>query len=83
MKNIRDYRIYGLSIIDYIFTFIGVFILHSYMWYYAKVNKNNRTNIQYLISFIYIFITMLGLGTILHYFFGIKSVFSRYLGFND
>ena len=83
MKNIRDYRIFGLSIIDYIFTFIGVLLLHSYMWYYAKVNKNNRTNIQYLISFIYIFIAMLGLGTIMHYFFGIKSVFSRYLGFND
>jgi hypothetical protein len=82
MKSIRDYRIFGLSIIDYILTFFGVLILHSYMWYYANV-KNKRTTIQYIISFIYIFIAMLGIGTILHYFFGIKSVFSRYLGLND
>jgi hypothetical protein len=82
--NLRDYRILGLSIIDYVVTFIVVLILHSYMWFYANIsNKTKRTYLQYFISLIYIFIAILGLATILHFFFGIKSVFSSYLGFND
>lgn len=80
--NLRDYRIYGLSIIDYVATLIVVYILHSYMWYNANV-KQKRTYLQYFFSLFYLFIASLGLATILHYFFGIKSVFSRYLGFND
>lgn len=83
MKSIHDYRIIGLSIVDYILTFIGVLILHSYMWFKADVDKNKRTSTQYILSFAFIFITMLGVGTILHYFFGVKSAFSRFLGLND
>ena len=84
VKSIHDYRILGLSIVDYILTFIGVIILHSYMWFNANVaDKSKRTYFQYYFSFIFIFIAMLGLGTILHYFFGIKSKFSSYIGFND
>ena len=82
--NLRDYRIFGLAVIDYVITFIFALILHSYMWFYANIsNKTKRTYLQYFISLIYIFIAMLGLATILHFFFGIKSVFSGYLGFND
>lgn len=82
--NLRDYRILGLSIIDYIVTLIFVLILHSYMWFYANISsKTKRTYLQYFASLIYIFISILGLATILHFFFGIKSVFSSYLGFND
>jgi hypothetical protein len=83
MKSIHDYRILGLSIVDYIFTFIGVIILHSYMWYKADIKNKQRTYAQYIISFLFIFVTMLGVGTIMHYFFNVKSAFSRYLGFND
>jgi uncharacterized membrane protein AbrB (regulator of aidB expression) len=56
------------------------------MWYNANINekmKLKRTYFQYFFSLIYLFIAALGLATILHYFFGIKSVFSRYLGFNE
>ena len=82
--NLRSYRIFELSIFDYVATLIGVLILHSYMWFYADVaDKSKRTYFQYFFSFGYIFIAMLGLGTILHYFFGIKSKFSSYIGFND
>jgi len=82
--NLRGYRILGLAIIDYVVTFVFVLILHSYMWHYANISsKTKRTYLQYFISFIYIFIAILGLATILHFFFGIKSVFSSYLGFND
>ena len=82
--NLRDYRILGLAIIDYVVTFVFVLILHSYMWFYADISHNTkRTYTQYIISLIYIFISILGLATILHFFFGIKSVFSKYLGFND
>ena len=84
--NLRDYRFYGLAIADYVATFLVVVLLHSYMWFNAKINpkmKLQRTYLQYFISFIYIFIATLGIATILHYFFGIKSVFSRYLGFNE
>lgn len=80
--NLRKYRIAGLAIVDYIATLIIVLILHSYMWFNANV-KQKRTYLQYFISLIYLFIASLGLATILHYFFGIKSVFSKYLGFND
>jgi hypothetical protein len=82
--NLRSYRFYGLAIIDYIVTLIVVIILHSYMWFNANISiTTKRTYIQYFGSFIYIFISILGLATILHYFFGIKSIFSKYLGFND
>jgi hypothetical protein len=49
------------------------------MWINAKVNYK-RTTIQYFISLIVVFIGMLGLGTIIHYFFGVKSTFSHYIG---
>jgi len=82
--NLRSYRIFNLAIIDYVVTFFCVFILHSYMWYYADVaDKSHRTYFQYFFSLFYIFIGMLALATILHYFFNIKSMFSSYLGFND
>jgi hypothetical protein len=84
--NLRDYRFYGLAIVDYVATFIIVLLLHSYMWFNANINskmKQQRTYIQYFFSLIYIFIASLGVATVLHYFFGIKSVFSRYLGFNE
>jgi hypothetical protein len=81
--NLRSYRIFNLAIIDYVVTFFFVIILHSYMWHYAKVDKTKRTYFQYFFSLFYIFIGMLALATILHYFFNIKSVFSKYLGFND
>jgi len=82
--NLRSYRIFNLSIIDYVVTLFFVFILHSYMWYYADVaDKSHRTYFQYFFSLFYIFIGILALATILHYFFNIKSRFSSYLGFND
>lgn len=84
--NLRDYRFYGLAIVDYVATFLVVLLLHSYMWYNANMNpilKLKRTYLQYFGSFIYLFIASLGIATILHYFFGIKSVFSRYLGLNE
>jgi hypothetical protein len=84
--NLRDYRFYGLAIADYVATFIVVLALHSYMWYYANINpklKLQRTYLQYFGSLIYLFIASLGVATVFHYFFGIKSVFSRYLGFNE
>ena len=80
MLNLRKYRIFNLAIFDYVVTFIAIIILHSYMWFRAKVNYK-RSILQYIISFIYISIAILGLGTILHYFFGIKSTFSQYIGF--
>jgi hypothetical protein len=80
MTNLRKYRIFNLAIFDYVVTFIAVLILHSYMWINAKVNYK-RTIAQYFISLTFIFIAMLGLGTILHYFFGVKSTFSHYIGF--
>lgn len=79
MINLRKYRIFNLAIFDYVATFIAVLILHAYMWINAKVNYK-RTIIQYFISLIVVFIGMLGLGTIIHYFFGVKSTFSHYIG---
>lgn len=82
--NLRDYRFFGLAIIDYVVTFIVIFFLHYYMWSNANVkNKNNRTYLQYFFSLFFIFLGALGLAVILHYFFNIKSTFSKYLGLND
>lgn len=80
MLNLRKYRIFNLAIFDYVVTFIAIIIIHSYMWFRTKVNYK-RSILQYIISFIYISIAILGLSTILHYFFGIKSTFSHYIGF--
>jgi len=82
--NLRSFRIFGLAVFDYVMSFIGVFFLHYYMWSNANVQfKENRTYFQYFFSLFYLFIASLGIGTILHYFFNIKSTFSKYLGFND
>jgi hypothetical protein len=74
MINLRKYRIFDLAIFDYVATFVVVIILHAYMWINTKVNYK-RTTIQYFISLIVVFIGMLGLKTIIHYFFGVKSTF--------
>jgi hypothetical protein len=82
--DLRSFRILGLAVIDYIITFIAVLILHTYMWFNANISKTTkRTYIQYFSSLLFIFIAILGIATILHYFFNIRSVFSKYLGFND
>lgn len=82
--NLRSFRIFGLAVFDYVMTFIGAFLLHYYMWVNANVEfKQNRTSFQYYFSLFYIFIASLGIGTILHYFFNVKSTFSKYLGLND
>ena len=52
--NLRDYRILGLAVIDYVVTFIFVLILHSYMWFYADISsKTKRTYLQYFASSLY------------------------------
>ena len=74
--NLRDYRIFGLAVIDYVVTFIFVLILHSYMWFYADISsKTKRTYLQYFASLIYIFIAILGLATILHFFLVLNQYF--------
>lgn len=82
--NLRDFRFYGLAIIDYVLTFIIIIFLHYYMWSNANVkNKNNRTYLQYFLSLFFIFIGSLGIAVFLHYIFNIKSTFSKYIGLND
>ena len=82
--DLRKYRIYNMAIFDFVATFVVIFFLHLYMWNYAKVtNKNERTYLQYFGSLILLFIASIGLGVIVHYFVGIQSALSGYLGLND
>lgn len=80
MKDIHDYRIGGLAIIDLVLTIIGVIIIHYYMWKNPIHKDIKRTKIQYILSLLLIFITFLGIGFILHWIFGIDSRLSLYLG---
>ena len=81
--NLRKYKIFNMAIFDYVMTFIFIFILHLYMWLHPLDDIKNKRNIwQYLISLLLFFISAIGLAVIIHYFFGIKSPLSGYLGFN-
>ena len=81
--NLRKYKLFNMAIFDFIMTFIIIFILHLYMWFHPLDDMKNQRNIwQYLISLLLFFVSAIGLGVIMHYFFGIKSALSGYLGFN-
>ena len=79
--NPRDYKIYGLAVIDFIATFIIAVILHYFIWT-NPIHKDikDRTYIQYILSLFLIFITFVGIGFILHWGFSVDSRLSRYLG---
>jgi hypothetical protein len=85
VQALRQYRIFNMAIFDLTATFIGAFIVHILLWMYPldMKEKNKRTTTQYIASLTLIFIMFLGLGVIFHRIFGIKSVLSGYLGFND
>ena len=74
-----------MALFDFAATFIVVILIHYYMWsrpIYMK-DPSKRTTIQYIISLIFLFITFIGIGVIVHYFAGVQSGLSAYLGFND
>jgi hypothetical protein len=86
VAQLRQSRIFNMTILDIILTFIVAFIIHLIMWLYpldmnASI-KAQRTYLQYAISFAFIFITFVGFGVITHRIFGINSALSAYLGFN-
>jgi hypothetical protein len=85
VEDLRKYRIFKMAIFDYILTFIGAFIIHLYIWKNPIHTKDasKRTYFQYFISLFFMYITAIGVGVIVHYFFGIQSTLSGYLGIND
>lgn len=83
---LRQFKIFNMAIFDLSFTILIVFLLHLYMWSYpysiTEKEKLNRNIAMYFISLILFIIVAIGLGTVFHYIFGIKSALSYYLGFN-
>ena len=84
-SDMRKYKLFNMAIIDFVITFIAVFLIHYYIWTHPIHMKNTteRTTLQYISSLLLLFITAVGLGVLLHYFLGIKSGLSGHLGFND
>jgi hypothetical protein len=87
VAQLRQSRIFNMAIFDLVLTFIGAFITHLLMWLYPldinAINQEKRTFLQYIISLVFIFLTFVGIGVIIHRIFGIKSALSAYLGFNS
>lgn len=84
INKLREPKILDMAIFDLVGTFVIAFIIHIIMWKnYKGVNADKRTIMQYIISLLFIFTTLVGLGTIFHTFFGVSSALSYYLGFND
>mgnify|MGYP003333904147 CR=1 FL=1 len=85
MQQLREYRYLNITLIDFIGTIGIAWLVHYPLWNYPldMKDKNKRTTLQYVISFLLIFIMLLGIGVIFHRIFGIKSGLSGYLGFND
>lgn len=83
--ELRKIRIFNLTVIDLVPTFIAAFIVHLVLWLYPleMKDKEKRSVLQYMVSLALIFTMFLGLGVIFHRIFGIKSALSGYLGFND
>lgn len=85
VEELRQYRIFGLAILDLSFGFLGAFIVHLLLWTYPLdvKEKEKRTVIQYLSSLLLIFITVVGIGVIVHRLVGVKSTLSSYLGLSS
>lgn len=85
MQKLRGPKLFNITLVDFVGTFIIAFIVHLLLWIYPldMKDKDKRTPIQYIISLTFIFIMFLSLGIIFHRIFGIKSALSAYLGFND
>lgn len=84
IDELRKYRIFGLALFDLAFGFLGAFVIHSLLWMYPldiKI-KEKRTPLQYMSLLILMFITVIGLGVIIHRIMGVKSTLSSYLGIN-
>ncbi len=81
LNEYRRFRILGMSVIDFVLTFIFVFIIHSIMWFYV-VSARNKTTSIYILSFLVVFIIMIFISIIMHMIFGVKTVLLAYLGLN-
>ena len=83
--ELRKPKLFRIALFDFIGTFFMAIVIHALLWSYPldMKNKDKRTITQYIISLLFIFVMLLGLGTIFHRIFGIKSALSGYLGFND
>jgi hypothetical protein len=86
MEQMRQYRVFNLTLVDLIPTLIVALIIHSYIWLYplelTSEERENRSFIQYAISLIIISITSIGFGIIIHRLVGVKSGLSAHLGLN-
>lgn len=85
IDELRQYRILGLAVFDLAFGFAGAYIIHLLLWMYPLdiKEKDQRTTLQYLLSLLLIFITVVGLGVIVHRLVGVKSTLSSYLGLSS
>lgn len=85
IEKLREPKFLNMAIFDLVGTFIISLIVHTVLWIYPldMQNKEKRTNVQYIVSVIFIFVMFLGIGVIFHRIFGIQSALSAYLGFND
>lgn len=85
MQQLRQYTFLNITIVDFVGTLIIAWFIHYPLWNYPleMKNKENRTYLQYVASFIIIFVMLLGIGIIFHRIFGIKSGLSGYLGLNE
>lgn len=79
LTEYRKFRILGMSAIDFLLTFIFVFIIHSIIWFYV-VSVNHKTLWVYILSFFLLFIIMIFIGIIAHMIFGVRTVMLAYLG---
>lgn len=72
-QGIHAYRVFDYAIIDVVFTFIGALIL----WYVIAQQKESCKNVECLML---IFVYLLVIGIVTHYFLGIKTKLNTVLG---
>jgi hypothetical protein len=82
LTEYRKLRIFGMSVIDFVLTFIFVFILHTISWFYI-VSARKQTISIYFLSFLILFIVMIVIGIVAHLAFGVKTVMLAYMGLNS
>lgn len=85
LTELRSHTFFNMAIFDLTGTFVIALIIHAVLWMYPlnMKDKSKRSYMQYVISLIFIFVVLLGLGVIAHRIFSIESALSGYLGFND
>ena len=85
IEEIRKVKVLEMAVFDLVGTYIIALLFHAIMWNNPinseKFERSNFTG-QYFVSSLFIYVTFIGIGSLVHYVMGVDSKLLNYLGYN-